>query len=111
MTEEKRKRIARKFLEENFGKFKNIYLRNGAILQMPFELWRNWWSMENGKFEARAFSVINPPYVTGSTKPCIAVSDSKDELREIMNKIVPEERLKTGCPELEEYKGYYIMYD
>ena len=127
LTEERRRRIARLFLEENFGKRKTIpkkvweecrntmdletFQKLADVLSHDFELWRNWDSMKPGQHVARAFDVFYPPYISGSKKPIIAVGETYEEVKEIAKMVVPEERMKYGLPEFEEYKGYYIMYD
>lgn len=127
MNEEKRRRIARQFLEENFGKKKHIPQEEVtkiaktmgveaaakilAYLSHEFELWKNYESIKSDESEARAFDVFYPPYVSGNKNPVIAVGETYEEVKEIAKLIIPEDRLKLGLPEYEEYKGYYIMYD
>lgn len=119
MNEDSRRRIARKFLEENFGKYGlsqyNITIGGKTFISMsrPFELYRTWDSMRDGDFDndARAFEVIYAPYVSEAEHKMIAVSDSQDELNEIVNKCFDKERVKLGLIEFEDYKGYKIAYD
>lgn len=117
MKEESRRRIARQFLEKEFGKYGNKLVKtiDGklVIVKEPFELWRDIDSVEGGGWgEARAFQVIYAPYVSGLTnKRVIAVSDNVQELHEIVNQCFDQERVKAGCVEYETYKQYKIAYD
>ena len=61
--------------------------------------------------EAKAFEVIYAPYVSDADKQFIAVSDSKEELNEIVERVFPEDRIKHGSIEYERYGKYYIAYD
>lgn len=129
LNEEKRRRIARKFLEENFGKRSCNAIPKQIITELSklensekaieviakmflhdFELWRSWDSLD-ALNEARAFQVLYAPYVTTSDKQFIAVSDTKKELDEIVEKVFPEERREYGFIEYERYGNYYIAYD
>ena len=116
MKEESRRKIARLFLEENFGKYGNKLTKTiegkPVIVKQPFELWRDWDSMLPKSFEARAFEVIYAPYVSGlKNKRMITVSDNDQELREIVNQCFDKERVKAGCVEYETYKQYKVAYD
>lgn len=76
-----------------------------------FELNKSWESTDaNGK-EVKAFEVIYAPYVSDADKQFIAVSDSKEELNEIVKRVFPEDRRKYGFIEYERYGKYYIAYD
>lgn len=116
MKEESRRKIARLFLEKKFGKYgwtKLTDINNRkVIVQVPFELWRSWDSMIPKTFEARAFEVVHAPYVSGAVnKRIIAVSDSAEELNEIVEKCFDQERIKAGYVEYDNYKQYKIAYD
>lgn len=126
MNEEKRRKIAREFLEKNFGKRKQVpqevvcalaetmnaetIVKVLNYLNHDFELWKNYKSMKS-EGEARAFDVLYPPYISGNKNPVIVVGESYEEIDEIAKLIIPEDRLKLGLPEYEKYKGYYIMFD
>ena len=109
MKEEKRRKIAREFLENEFGK--RMVVPQINFVGEPFQLWRDWDSMKPGTNEARAFEVIYAPYISGAKKRMITVSDSEEERREIVKKCFDQERIKVGCVEYETYKGYKIAYD
>lgn len=130
LTEEKRRAIARKFLEENFGKRSSnevpkMIIRELAKLENAekaiemvakaffhdFELWRSYDSMDEGTNEAKAFEVFYAPYISTSDKQFIAVSDSRKELNEIVERVFPEDRRKYGFIEYDRYGKYYIAYD
>ena len=87
MKEEKRRRIARSFLEESFGK-RGIGIGdfNGQYFPVMkfFELTRDYDSMLPGTWEARAFKVDNPPYSSEVLHSKIAVAETKEELDEII---------------------------
>ena len=129
MNERARRNIARKFLEENFGKQGKRHLPINVITEISnmengwkvleaislathnFELNKSWESMDaNGK-EAKAFEVIYAPYISDADKQFIAVSDSKEELNEIVEKVFSPDRIKLGLIEYERYGKYYIAYD
>lgn len=97
LTEAQRRRIARKFLNEYFADGRS------------FELWRTYNSQVNG--EARAFTPYPTMFVSGSKTPYIGVAETQDEAWEIMNKETPEERVKNGLPEFEEYGKYWVVFD
>jgi len=115
MKEEQRRRIAREYLEENFGKWgMRFYTFNDTtipVCKLPFELWKCYESMEPGSWESRAFRVIDAPYASNSTKPVIIVSDNKEELFEIAKTVISEERMEMGSPEFDKFKNYYVMFD
>lgn len=127
LTEEKRRKIARQFLEENFGKRTPIsqelmkeWLKlkdvNTIVTLITmnshnFELWRNYESIKPNENQARAFDIFYSPYKSENENPVIAVGESYEEVKEIAKLIIPEDRLKQESPNYEEYKGYYIMYD
>ena len=130
LSEKRRRTIARKFLEENFGKrvgneVPKMIIRELAKLNNTekaiemvakafsheFELWRSFDSMDDGTNEAKAFEVIYAPYISTSGKQFIAVSDSRKELNEIVERVFPEDRRKYGFIEYERYGKYYIAYD
>ena len=115
MKEEQRRRIAREYLEKNFGKYGvRFYFFNDVTLPIskpPFELWKCYESMEPGSWESRAFRVIDAPYITNSNKPVIIVSDNQEELFEIAKIVISEERWETGSPEFDRFKNYYVMFD
>lgn len=116
MKEESRRRIARMFLEENFGKNGNLVVNAYGLsfsIPKPFELYRSWESMKKDAHdnEARAFEVMYAPYISSAEHRMIAVSDSKDELNEIVNQCFDKERIKLGLIEFDEYKGYKVAYD
>ena len=130
LREERRRTIARKFLEENFGKrasneVPEIIIRELAKLENSekviemiaktfshdFELWRSLDSMDEGTNEAKAFEVIYAPYISTSDNQFIAVSDSRKELNEIVERVFPEDRRKYGFIEYDRYGKYYIAYD
>ena len=114
MKEDKRRIIARKFLEESFGKYGRVIIgegKNMTIAPKPFELYRDYDSMTPGTNEARAFEVAYPPYVSSSKKRIIAVSDSNEERNEIVEACFDKDSIKYGCVEYETYKGYKIAYD
>lgn len=114
MNEEQRRRIARKFLEKNFGKRGYTYLKEFNIkipLHDNFELWKAWESVAPGDNQARAFEVIFAPYISSSKQRFIVVSDSKEELDEIVNMVFDEERRKEGFLEYDTYDKYYVVYD
>ena len=96
MTERKRKQIARNFLYETFG--------FGCV-----ELWRNYKSMIG--LEARAFMPIPCPYIHDSGEPYIGGGETKEEALEIMKLESSQEKIDAGVPEIEEYKGYWIVLD
>lgn len=108
LSENKRRTIARKYLEEKFG---NQMAVPGMFVGRPFELWRDYSSMLPGKNEARAFEVFYPPYISNGRKSVIAVSDSKEEMREIVRASFDQESVKAGCPEYDTYQGYRIVFD
>ena len=110
LSEDKRRRIAREFLEKKFGKRGNhIVTVDGKTYVIPkthtFELWKCYEAV------GQAFYVLFEPYVTSSDNPVIAVSDSKKELMEITKRIVSENRVKDGSPKFEKFGKFYIMYD
>jgi hypothetical protein len=116
MKEESRRRIARMFLEENFGKNGSLAVNAYGLyisIPKPFELYRSWDSMKKGAHdnEARAFEVMYAPYVSSAEHRMIAVSDSEDELKEIISQCFDKERIRLGLIEFEEYKGYKVAYD
>ena len=115
MKEESRRRIARKFLEEYFGKTGRVLENIGGQLipvPHPFELWREPLSTEDGNWgEARAFQVFYAPYISGAKKRLIAVAETSQELNEIVEQNFDPERIKMGFIEFETYKGYKIAYD
>ena len=108
LSENKRRTIARKYLEKNFGKQMNV---PGVFAGKPFELWRDYDSMLPGTNEARAFEVIYAPYVSGSHKRVIAVSDSIEEMKEIVKASFGKESVAAGCPEYDTYEGYKVVFD
>lgn len=97
LKEAKRREIARKFINEFFAEGRS------------FELWRTYNSQIDG--QARAFSPWPTMFVSGSKTPYIAVAETEDEAWEIMEKETPEDRIKNGLPEFEEYGKYWIVYD
>ena len=129
MNERARRNVARKFLEENFGKQGKRHLpmnllteifnmENGwkvleaiSLITHNFELNKSWESMDADGNEAKAFEVIYAPYVSDADKQFIAVSDSKEELNEIVEKVFNPDRIKLGLIEYERYGKYYIAYD
>ena len=114
MNEEQRRRIARKFLEKNFGKRGYTYLKEFNIripLHDNFELWKAWESATPGDNQARAFEVIFAPYISTSKQKFIAVSDSKEELNEIVHQVFDKERIRLGLLEYDKQDGYYVVYD
>ena len=134
MKEYKRRQIARKFLEKNFGKKwqpmpveelarlkRELVTENGlspelvekmvSLYNRDFELWRSWDSMKPGEHQARAFMVFHAPYISGAEDQYIAVSDSKEELEEIVNLVFDKERIALGLLEYDEMDGYYVVYD
>ena len=132
LSENQRRRIARKFLEENFGKkwkaLPDETLDECRKLLIPkigverfngllglynhnFELWPAWIGRKPGDDEQRAFQVLYPPYLSDAKHQYIVVSDSKEELNEIVPLVFDEERRKLGLLEHETYGKYYIVYD
>lgn len=111
MKEESRRRIARMFLEENFGKKMVIDTEGFYFEGKPFELWRDYDSAKDGEYEVRAFQVLFAPYLSSAKKRMIAVSDNEKELHEIVRKSFEENSIKCGLVEYEEYKGYKVAYD
>lgn len=113
LSEYQRKKIARNFLAERFVKPILPRLERLAGKEINpcscFELWRTYKSQINNN--ARAFTPYPVMYVTGSTYPYIAVAETKEEAIEIMNKETPEDRLKCGFPEIEQYGKYWVVYD
>lgn len=105
LTKEKRRRIARKFIEKNFGKyaFKVTGLGVEPDMNHPFELWA-----EN---DGISFEVIHAPYVSGNHKRVIAVSDSKEELDNSVLTNFHKESVMEGCVEYEKFGDYFIAYD
>lgn len=61
--------------------------------------------------DARAFYMFTAPYVTGRTRPWIAVSDNAEEIKEIAKLEATEESWKAGLVEFERYGKYFIAYD
>ena len=126
MKEESRRRIARKFLEEKFGKqwkpfsIEKLEELKKAVGIMPFkilmeglysrnfELYRSWDSMMEGAHdnEARAFEVLYAPYSSSAEKKMIAISDNNEELAEIVDKCFEKNDVKYA-----DYKGYKVAYD
>ena len=129
MNERARRNVARKFLEENFGKQGKHHLPINVITEISnmengwkvleamfsithnFELNKSWESMDADGKEAKAFEVIYAPYVSDADKQFIAVSDSRKELNEIVERVFPEDRRKHGFIEYDRYGKYYIAYD
>ena len=112
MNEQQRRRIARKFLEERFGKRGRMFI--GAydmVLPVPhnFELNKVWKTTVGQSTDARAFEVVFAPYVSGTNDNYIAVSDSMEELREIADLVFSEER--KDMVDYDTYGNYYIAYD
>ena len=105
LTVEKRRRIARKFIEKNFGKYPVLITRYSyeKDINNPFELW-----VEPDEV---SFQVIHAPYVHRAGKAFIAVSDSKEELDESINRNFDKERVAAGCVEYEKEGEYFIAYD
>lgn len=103
LSESIRRKVARQFLDEFFA------TRHDGT-KVRFELWRNYNSMTPKK-EARAFRPYPTCFVTGSTTPYIAVAETEDEAFEIMKLETPEDRFKSGCPEVEKYGKYWVVYD
>lgn len=105
LNKETRRRIARQYIEKNFGKYAFKVTRNGVEpdLNRPFELWA-----EN---DGISFEVIHAPYVSGNHKRAIAVSDSKEELNKSVLENFHKESVTTGCVEYDKFKDYYIAYD
>lgn len=111
MKEESRRRIARLFLEDTFGKYGYINVDvYGKTYSFPkaFELYRSWDSMDKKSEynEARAFEVMYSPYHSKAEHRMIAVSDNDKELKDIVNQCFEKKDVK-----YEEYKGYKIAYD
>ena len=109
---EKRRKIAREFLEKNFGQYGGALAETidgkPVIIKAPFELWKHY----DEKFkETQAIRVIHAPYASGSKMPVIVVGETYEEVAEIGKKVVDEERWATGSPEFEQYKKYWVMYD
>lgn len=109
LSESIRRKVARQFLDEFFAT-----RRDGT--KVSFELWRNYNSMLNKDSQyhrqtARAFRPFPTCFVTGSTTPYIAVAETEDEAFEIMKLETPEDRFNSGCPEVEQYGKYWIVYD
>ena len=129
MNERARRNVARKFLEENFGKRGKPHLPANVIKEISdtengwkvlaamfsttydFELNKSRESADADGKEAKAFEVICAPYVSDADRQFIAVSDSKEELDEIVESVFPENRRKHGSVEYERYGKYYIAYD
>lgn len=129
MNERARRNVARKFLEENFGKQEKRHLPMNLLTEISnmengwkvleaisltthnFELNKSWESMDANGNGAKAFEVIYTPYVSDADKQFIAVSDSKEELSEIVEKVFSPDRIKLGLIEYERYGKYYIAYD
>ena len=113
LSEYKRKKIAREFLEEFFGKYGGALAETidgkPVVIKVPFELHQHYGSIKDDI--VRAFKVVNPPYVSSTGRCVITVGESYDEVEEIGKLIVDEEHWKAGCPEFEKYKGYWVMYD
>lgn len=76
-----------------------------------FGLNKSWESMDADGKEAKAFEVIYAPYVSDADKQFIAVSDSKEELNEIVKKVFSPDRIKLRLIEYERCGKYYIAYD
>lgn len=105
LSKETRRRIARQYLEKNFGKYAFKVTRLGVEpdLSRPFELWA-----EN---DGISFEVVHAPYASGNHKRVIAVSDSKEELNNSVLTNFHRESVMAGCVEYEKFKDYYIAYD
>ena len=105
LNKETRRRIARQFIEKNFGKYPIMVTRNfvGYDLAHPVELW--------AEADEISFQVIHAPYVHGPHKTVIAVSESMEELNESINRNFDKDRIKNGFIEYEKFKDYYIAYD
>lgn len=105
LTKEKRRRIARKFIEKNFGKYPLKVERNfvSPDYTRPFELW--------AEADGVSFQVIHAPYVHGPHKTFIAVSDNKEELHESVKSYFDKDSIATGCVEYEKEGEYFIAYD
>lgn len=111
MKEDKRRRIAREFLEENFGTYGVLNIEACGMkfnLPKPFELFRAWDSMKVGvrENEARAFEVMYSPYHSNAKKRVIAVSDDEEELMEVVNQCFEKNDVKYA-----DYKGHKVAYD
>lgn len=109
MNEDKRRRIAREFLETNFGKdgICDGIIINGQRTKARryFELWRNYASIGSDGKEARAFDVYYPPYPNPINQPVIIVAENKEELDEVSSKLWG---FKTR--EFKVYKNCFIAY-
>jgi len=105
LNKETRRRIARKFIEKNFGKYPLMVTRNFSCpdYSRPFELW--------AEPDEVSFQVIHAPYVHGPHKTVIAVSDNEKELHESVKKNFDKNNIAAGCVEYENFENYFIAYD
>lgn len=97
LTEVKRRRIAREFINEFFNN-----------LGIGFELWKNYDDVDKNH-EIMSFCPIPSIFVHCSDgEPVIFVHDNEKELFEYVKEHYPE---RFDCFEFNEYKGHFIAYD
>lgn len=95
LTENKRRKIIREFINENFADGHN------------FELWKEYKTIQNG--EAHAFECIPKLNLIGIGRGIYVLEETFDEAKKTFCTEYPDRDF--GMCEIEDYKGYCLIYD